>query len=195
MTHQLDDVLNRIDAANADDPNTEIVNGEPVPAALIYGRRMSDWVDRLRRDAPDELKIAARAQHIRRWDIPRSRFPMDRAGYHKWRTTLYGYHGDQAAEIMRDCGCDEAAIERVKFILSKKKLKSDPDVQTLEDAAALVFLENHFLDFFERDDIDEQKMIGILKKTWAKMSDRGREAALNLDLPAQAKDLVAKALV
>lgn len=194
MSDRLEQALQRVDTANAEDPNTEGVDGEEVPAALVYGRRMSAWVERLRPDAPEELQIAARAQHIRRWEVPRSDFPMDRAGYHRWRTTLYGYHGDRAGEIMRACGYDEAAIERVKFILSKKKLKSDPDVQTLEDAAALVFLEHHFLEFFERDDIDEAKMIGILKKTWAKMSEQGQAAALQLDLPAQAKALMKEAV-
>ena len=108
---------------------------------------MSAWVDRLRPDAPEALCVAARAQHIRRWEIPRSDFPEGRAGYHRWRTTLYGFHGDKTAEIMRETGYDEETIERVRFILQKKQLKSDPDVQTLEDAAALVFLEHHLADF------------------------------------------------
>jgi len=191
---KLDRVFAAIDAANAKDPNTETVDGDERPATLLYGQRMSDWVDRLRPDAPDTLRIAARGQHIRRWDIPRSDFPMDRAGYHKWRTTLYVYHGDKVGELMAETGYPEEDIDRVKFILQKKKLKSDPDVQTLEDAAALVFLQHHFLDFVENRDVEEEKMIDILRKTWAKMSDQGQKAALALDLPPEAAERVKKAL-
>ena len=191
---QLDRTLARIDEDNAEDPNTEIIGGSEVPAAILYGQRMSAWVDRLRPDAPEALRVAARAQHIRRWEIPRSDFPEGRAGYHRWRTTLYGFHGDKTAEIMRETGYDEETIERVRFILQKKQLKSDPDVQTLEDAAALVFLEHHLADFAARDDMTEEKLIGILQKTWAKMSEDGQEAALTLDLSPDLQQLLQTAL-
>ena len=119
---------------------------------------------------------------------------MDRAGYYKWRTTLYAFHGEKAAEIMRETGYDEEAIERVKQILSKKKLKTDPDVQTLEDAAALVFLEHHLADFAARDDMAEEKLIGILQKTWGKMSEQGQHEALKLNLPPELQEIIQKAL-
>ena len=43
-----------------------------------------------------------------RWQIPRAAFPMDRAGYLHWRTTLYDFHADRAAEVLRDVGYDDA---------------------------------------------------------------------------------------
>lgn len=185
MSSLLNDVLNAIDAANAADPKG---------AAVDYGRRMSAWVDRLRPDAPEELRIAARGQHIRRWEIPRSDFPMDKAGYHKWRTTLYGFHADRLAEIMRAHGYDEAAIERTRSIVQKKRLKTDPDAQTLEDAAALVFLEHDLTEFAARADMTEDKLIDILRKTWAKMSAQGQQAALGLSLAPGHTAVVTKAL-
>ena len=191
---QMEQTLLRIDEANRDDPNMESEDNQEIPAVLLYGRRMSAWVDRLKPDASEALRIAARAQHIRRWEVPRSDFPMDRAGYHKWRTMLYGYHGEKAAEIMKATGYGDETIERVKLILTKKKLKTDPEVQTLEDAAALVFLEHHLAEFAARDDMPEEKLIGILQKTWRKMSESGQQEALKLDLPPELQEIVGKAL-
>jgi hypothetical protein len=185
MSERLSAVLLAIDAANAADPKG---------TAVAYGQRMSAWVDRLRPDASEELRIAARGQHIRRWEIPRSDFPMHKTGYHQWRITLYGFHADRLAELMRAQGYDDASIERVRSIVQKKRLKTDPDAQTLEDAAALVFLEHDLAEFAARDDMDEPKLIDILRKTWAKMSAAGQQAALGLDLAPDLKPTVLKAL-
>lgn len=191
---RLQDAFDRIDEANAQDPNTEDVDGVETPAALVYGRRMTGQLERLRPDASEALRIAARAQHIRRWELPRSDFPMDRAGYLKWRTTLYGYHGEKAGEIMAAAGYDDESIARVKLILSKRKLKTDPEAQTLEDAAALVFLEHHLAEFAAREDMTEEKLINILQKTWGKMSEQGQQEALELELPPDLQEIVRKAL-
>lgn len=180
--------IEKFDAANAQDPT--LVDG--IPAELLYARRMTDWLNRLYSDADEILHLAVRAQHIRRWMIPRSRYPMTRAGYHQWRTMLYTFHADIAAEILREVGYDDAAIARVRSLLRKEKLKADPQSQALEDVACLVFLENYFAEFAPKH--DEQKVIDILRRTWKKMSDRGRAAALELQLPAEARRLVEKAL-
>lgn len=194
MDTRLDCALKAIDDANARDPNREMADdGTSQPAALLYGRRMSVWMDRIRPDAPEELRIAARGQHIRRWEIPRSEFPMDKAGYHKWRTTLYGFHADRVEEVMRRCGYEDETIDRARSIVQKKRIKSDPDAQSLEDAAALVFLEFHAAEFAARPDMTEDKLIDIVRKTWAKMSANGREAARHLSLPDPVRVVVAKA--
>jgi len=117
---------------------------------------------------------------------------MDRAGYHRWRTRLYTLHADTAEKILRDVGFDETTIEKVRSLLMKKRLKADPETQALEDVACLVFLESYFADFAARH--DEQKIIGILRKTWAKMSETGQAAALTLKLPPQAQRLIKAAL-
>jgi hypothetical protein len=183
----------RIDAANADDP-LRIPDGDGVDAAseVVYSRRMSAWLDRLYPDASEALRLAARAQHIRRWEIPRDRYPMDRAGYYKWRTTLYRFHADTAAQLLRETGYDHATIDRVGSLLRKERLKADPQTQALEDTICLVFLEGYFTDFIARH--DDQKVIGILRRTWAKMSPAGHAAALKLPLAGRAADLVARAL-
>ena len=181
----------RFDAANARDPNVTIVEGMPQPKELVYARRMTDWLSRLEPNASEPVQLAARCQHLMRWSIPRDSYPMDRPGYLKWRTTLYDFHADRAAEILRDVGYDDATIARVRSLVRKEKIKADPEMQLLEDVICLVFLENYFAEFAA--DHDEEKLIRILRRTWAKMSPRGHEAALGLDLPERERKLVERA--
>jgi Domain of unknown function (DUF4202) len=187
-SEQFQAAIEKFDAANAQDPT--LIGG--APAELVYARRMTGWLQRLYPDAAEALQLAARAQHIRRWMIPRSRYPMTRQGYHQWRTTLYSFHADEAAKILREVGYDDITIERVRFLLRKEKLKADPETQALEDVACLVFLENYLADFAIKH--EEQKVIDILRRTWKKMSERGRAAAMELPLKAEARRLVEMAL-
>lgn len=181
-----------IDAANSEDPNVEIHEGRAYPKELLYGQRMTAWLERLRPDAPEALRLACRAQHIQRWKISRDLFPRDRRGYLLWRKQLYGFHADVAATLLRDAGYDDAAIERVAALIRKKRLGADPDAQTLEDAACLVFLDCHFPEFAAK--MEPGKVIGILRKTWKKMSGPARELALTLSYPDIARNLLEQAL-
>jgi len=184
--------IKRIDAANAQDPNVVSDGATKVPAELLYSRRMTNWLNKLYPSASEALQLAARAQHIRRWEVPRNRYPMDRAGYHRWRTGLYAFHADIAAGVLREVGYDEPTIARVQSLLKKERLKADPETQALEDAICVVFLENYFADFAAKH--DEEKVVVILRRTWAKMSAVGRDAALKLPMSAEAGALVARAL-
>ena len=182
-----------IDAANAADPNPATDDdGRPVPSELLYGRRMSRWLDRLYPAAAAPLRLAARAQHVRRWQVPRDAYPMDRAGYHRWRTGLYTFHADTAAELLRSVGYDDATVDRVRFLIRKQQLKADPDTQALEDTICLVFLENYFAAFSAKH--EPEKVVAILRRTWAKMSPAGHAAALALPMSADAAALVGRAL-
>ena len=182
----------RVDAANADDPRREVFDGVEYPRELLYVQRMTSWLERLAPDAPETLRLAARCQHIRRWTIPRRDYPMDRQGYKAWRTRLAQFHADAAGEILRDVGYDDQTVRRVQTLLRKEKLKLDPEVQLLEDVICLVFLESYFADFATQH--DEDKLVGIVRKTWKKMSPYGHEAALALNLPPAARVIVEKAL-
>ena len=182
----------RFDAANAADPNTEMVDGVAYPKELLYAQRMTAWLDKLAPDASEVLRLAARAQHIRRWAIPRRDYPMTRTGYLKWRTSLYHFHADTAGDILRQVGYDDATIAAVQSLLRKERLKRNPDMQRLEDVICLVFLESYFANFAPQ--YDEQKVLDIVRKTWKKMSPRGRAAARDLTLTAAARALLEKAL-
>ena len=188
MTSRLDDALARFDAVNAEDPRRD--GGEP--SELVYARRMTSWLERLAPDAPEELRLAVRAQHIARWRLPRDRYPDGRAGYRRWRSACALMHADIAAEILEEIGYGGAAVQRVRDLLTKRGLAHDPDVQTLEDVACLVFLEHGFAGFAQKHARD--KLVDIVKKTWGKMSERGRDAARTLTLPPELAAIVADAL-
>lgn len=181
-----------IDAVNAQDPNCGTWNGQSVPAALLYSWQMTTWLTRLLPDPGELHHIAARAQHIGRWRVPRSDYPATRAGYLAWRSGLYTYHADHAAQIMTEIGYPADAVECVKRMLAKRGLKQDPDVQLIEDLACLVFLEHYFVPFAATQGDD--KIIDIVRKTWRKMSESAQQAALGLALPERLADLVHQAL-
>ena len=180
--------VHRFDAANAEDPNTEVVDGVPQPKELVYANRMTAALHRFTPDARETVQLAARCQHIRRWTIPRDDYPDGRAGYRQWRTDLANFHADTAVEILRDVGYDEATIARVQSLVRKDRLKADRDAQLLEDVICHVFLTHYLADFAVKH--DEPKVIDILKKTWRKMSDTGRAAVPSLELPEAVRALV-----
>lgn len=186
---RIERTLAAIDAANGEDPRRE-PGGEP--EALVYGRRMSAALERLRPEAGAALRIAVRAQHVERWKVPRASYPEGRAGYLRWRADLGRMHAERAGEIARAVGWDEATIERVASLVQKKRLRADEEAQALEDCACLVFLE-HGLDAFAREH-DDEKVVDILRKTWSKMSEGARRAAEGLPLSARAQALIEKAL-
>jgi hypothetical protein len=189
---RLRDVIAAIDAANGRDPNTIEIEGRTEPAELIYGRRMSATLARLAPAASEPLRIAARGQHIERWTSPRRGYPESRVGYLRWRKDLQDFHARRLGEIMSATGYDASAIARVGALIRKEKLKSDAEVQMLEDVACIVFLEHYLGDFLPKT--DEDKLAAILAKTWKKMSPLGREEAEKLALPPPASTLLERGL-
>lgn len=181
---RLDSALAAIDRVNEEDPRR--------PHELEYGRRMTEWARKLAPAASDELLIAARAQHVARWRIPREDYPEGRTGYLRWRDALKGMHADIAAGILREHGFGDDEIRKVRTLIAHKNLATDPEGQTLEDAACLVFLEHEFAEFAAKT--DREKMIEILRKTWGKMSPAARDAALALPLGPREVELVRAAL-
>ncbi|MEP0369121.1 MAG: DUF4202 domain-containing protein [Cyclobacteriaceae bacterium] len=192
MDNKLNKVLEAIDEINAQDPNLEVSEGEKIPKELLYGQRMSAALKAFHENASEILQIAARGQHIRRWDIPRSDYPMDRKGYLQWRTQLKMMHASIIEEIMKKHSYSEGEIKIAKDLLMKKGLKSNRDAQTLEDVICLVFLKYYIDDFAKGK--EEDKMISILQKTWGKMSENGHKAAQRLSLSSETSTLVSKAL-
>src|SRR5688572_13429263 len=150
--HRLTNTLAAFDAANREDPHHEIVGGKPVPKEWIYAQRMTQRLHQFCQSPSEALQLAARSQHICRWKIPRSDYPMDKQGYKKWRMDLAKLHGDIAGEIMAAQGYDEAMITRVKDLLLKRSLKRDEEVQLLEDVVCLVFIEYYLEDFASKHD-------------------------------------------
>jgi hypothetical protein len=184
------------DAANSADPNRERDGRLEDPKELVYARRMSRMLERFAPDAPEAVRLAVRCQHIRRWEIPRDQYPRTPEGYRAWRKRLMDFHAEVAGRIMEAVGYEPKAIARVQALVRKERLKRDPDAQLVEDVVDLVFLQ-HYLEPFvaEHPEYDEAKLADILRKTWAKMSPRGHEAALTIvKLPEALKPVVLRAV-
>ncbi|MBS1145415.1 MAG: hypothetical protein H6R14_2821 [Proteobacteria bacterium] len=181
------------DAANAEDPNQE--DGQP--KELLYARRMTDMIQRFAPQAGEVAQLAVRAQHIRRWTVPRNTYPLGKPGYFAWRTGLYKFHAATAGELMRQAGYDEIMVAQVMAAIGKEGIKTNPDTQLLEDVSCLVFIEHYMLGFAgQQADYTEEKWLGIIRKTWKKMSDAAHSFATTggITLPEALVPLISKAI-
>jgi hypothetical protein len=184
--------LARFDEENSCDPNHETVDGVKRPRELIYAQWLTDWVLRLNPNASEELRLAARCQHLRRWEIPRNSYPMTRVGYLQWREGLKKFHAEKAGEILKEVGYPQEIIKRVQSLNLKKDFPKDPEARALEDALCLVFLEHQFADLAAKT--AEEKMINAVQKTWEKMTEQARTEALKLSYSEKDKKLIENAL-
>lgn len=180
-----------IDALNAEDPNTLTFRDRTGAKELLHASLAADWVKRLRPDASDALLLAARAHHVRRWEIPRSSYPAGRKGYLDWRRDLQAFHARTCAAVLERHGYDRGAIDRVGELIQKRNLGSDTEAQVLEDALCLVFLETQAGAFA---DTEPKKVGRVLVQTLRKMSDEGRRAVRGLELVDAVAALVHEAL-
>ena len=204
MAPNLKEALDLIDAAHAED--TRKVESSGKPYELHYAEQMTHYLDLHTPDASPLLHVAVRAQHFRRWEVPRDSYPKTRPGYFAWRTYLKKRQAEQVKEICLKCDFSEDEASHVAALIAKEDLKKgegkgDPEAQILEDCACLVFLDDQF-DGYEAkwkeehatEEEADNKMISILQKTWIKMGKRGQDLALQLDLSDKAKELIGKAL-
>ncbi len=174
---KLEQALQAFDAYNRNDPNVFVWQGEEWPREYFFALKLHEWVLKLRPDAGEALLLAARCQHIGRWEVPRSSYPEGRIGYLTWRKDLTRYHADKAAGILREIGYDDGTIARVRTILLKQGIKQDDEVQTMENALCLVFLEYQYEDFHAKN---PDKIVEILRKSLVKMDGEGHRHALQL---------------
>jgi len=188
-------IIEDIDRINAEDPNLEKKGDIDNPKELLYGQRMSGMLLEFEAGASEVLRIAVRAQHIKRWSIPRESYPMDRKGYLLWRTELKKFHGQLTGELMEKNGYTAEEIKRVDDLINKRRLKTDPEAQCLEDVVCLVFLKYYFDDFIDKHKDEEEKIVEIVRKTWNKMSKKGHEAAMLMEHSGKALKVIGKALV
>jgi hypothetical protein len=191
---KLEHALERFERCHREDPRLYHRRAETLPYSVWYHQRLRHWVEVLDEHASEPLRLAAACQHIRRWTVARDTFPAGPSGYKRWRSHLARVHAEIAEAILRDVGYDDDAVVRVRALLQKKGLKVDPEVQLFEDAICLVFLENELSSFADKH--DDEKIVDILRKTWAKMSPRGHRRALELaaELSPRARGLVERAV-
>jgi hypothetical protein len=181
-----------VDEVNARDPRVVASERCDAPADLLYGQRMSARLARFAPDASEALRLAVRAQHIGRSDVPRGAYPEGRAGYRRWRSDLAARHAAAAAAIAERVGYDPAVVARVESIVGKRGRERDPEVQILEDVACLVFLEHYLPEFAARH--ERAKVVDVVTKTWRKMSTAAHAEALALPLGPAERAIVEDAL-
>ena len=176
MAPNYDEVIRLIDAAHSEDPKKINVSGKEMPYELHYAQKMSSYLDKREPDASMVLKVAIRAQHFRRWEVPRDSYPMTRVGYHAWRTHLKRRQAQLVASIADGCGFEIDETRKIEALIEKQGLREgDPEAQVL-------------------DQHDEDKIVKILQKTWGKMSEKGHQMALDIDMEGDCRKLVEKAL-
>jgi hypothetical protein len=186
------EALRRFDEVNSHDPNKTMSSEGLKPCELAYAEWLTDWVLRICPEASEELRLAARSQHLCRWQVPRQSYPMTRTGYLQWRESLKKFHAEKAGEILREVGYPPETVARVQSLNLKKNLAQDHETQVLEDALCLVFLQYQFAALAAKT--PEEKMLGVIQKTWKKMSPAGQNAAAALAFGPKEKALFDRVL-
>ncbi len=190
--HRFEAAVRRFDEENSRDPNSETLEGIAHPRELIYAQWLTDWVLKLCPGASEELRLAARCQHLCRWMVPRDSYPMTRGGYLQWREGLKKFHAQKAGVILREVGYPPAVIERVQNLNLKKNFPLDAESRVLEDALCLVFLERQVATLANKT--AETKMINALQKSWKKMTPAAQALGLQLSYGPREKGLIERAL-
>ena len=187
-TDQFKRAIEAFDAYNQNDPNKEEHNGKVFSKEVLYAQRMTNWLNQFAPDAPDYVKLAARCQHIGRWEIARDHFPMDKKGYLQWRNQEKIHHAKVAEEILNACQYASETIDKVKFLVLKKELFTNTDTQLLEDVICLVFIEFYIEAFAAKH--DDEKVVDIIKKTLKKMSSKGIDSAQKISVSKKIASLI-----
>lgn len=191
---RFDDAIATIDAVNAHDPFTIEIDGVVRPKEQAHAELMTEWVLRLDPDASEPQLIAARAHHLRRWSLPRDSYPEGRAGYLRWRTALKKQHAEEVGVILAGAGYDGDEIAQVQQIIRKEGLgqPGHEALQVHEDALCLVFLQTQLAATV--DQLGDEHMLDVIRKTAAKMSSAGLACVGGLAMREHDRDLIGRAL-
>lgn len=191
-TERFQTAIAAFDAFNSNDPNRKVHNGKSFPKEILYAQRMTERLHRFAPNASEPVKLAARCQHIGRWEIPRSSYPINKKGYLQWRSEEKIHHAKIAESILANCGYDSEVIEKVKFLVFKKELHTNADTQLLEDVVCLVFIEFYLEEFAAKH--DGEKVIDIIRKTVKKMSAAAIEAVSLIPVSTKIQSLLQQAV-
>ena len=191
-SERFDRAVAAIDRGNAEDPNVVTIRTRTGPKEVLHAELVTEWVGRLRPGAGEALLLAARGHHYRRWTVPRASAPAGRAGYLRWRKSLQEQHARELGALLTGVGYDDETVARVQSIVRKTGLADDAEVQALEDALCLVFLETQLADVVAR--LEPGTLERVLVRTAQKMSAAGRAAIAEVPLDAAASAVLAGAL-
>jgi hypothetical protein len=167
----IDRALALLDAANAEDPNHLIADGGPVPRAMWQGIRATYWLAHMTSAPSPALALAARAHHLRRWEILRADYPEGRAGYHRWKRAAREHNAASLRDALVPHVGGEltpAVIMRAATLVQRSELGHDAETQFVEDVACLVFLETQYDELIVK--LGPEKVAAAVEKTLKKMS-------------------------
>jgi hypothetical protein len=181
-----------IDDANAADPVHIHVRGALQPLAQVHGRLAAEWVAQLYPDLDELASLAARAHHLRRWEVPRSEYPEGKAGYHRWKRDQRARHASDVGTLLTAHGYTADEVAQVQAYVRREDLAGTPGSQAVEDAACLVFIETQLADV--RLKLDRDHLIDVLRKTARKMSPLALGAVARIPLGVEEQQLLADAL-
>jgi hypothetical protein len=189
---RLELALAAIDAANADDPTLVSTAQGAVPLAQLHGQLAFEWVKRLSPWADETVLLAARAHHLRRWELSRDSYQAGRAGYLRWRRDQKQRHARDVALLLSAARYDAATIERVQALIRRDDLAADPEAQLVEDGACLAFLATQLSSLSQR--LEHDRLVEVLARTVAKMSPAARVMVHDVEMDAPSRALVAEAV-
>ena len=181
-----------IDTANAADPTMIVVHGSSHPLALIHGQLAAEWVERLHPEAGEAWLLAARAHHLRRWEVPRADYATGKAGYLKWKRHQRLRHAADVGALLTEVEYEAEVIERVQALVRRDNLATDAGSQAVEDAACLVFIETQLAEISTK--LDHDHLIDVIRKTAKKMSPEALAAVSHIPLAEAEQSLLAAAL-
>ena len=178
-----------IDAANSADPGAVEVRGAgPRPLALVHGELAAEWVGVLSPDAGELVSLAARAHHLRRWELPRTQYAAGRAGYLQWKRDQRKRHAGDVGALLAGVGYEPDDIVQVQAMV----LRQGPGGQLVEDAACLVFIETQLAAVATQ--LDRDHLLDVIRKTANKMSPAALAAVSSMPLGEVERSLLVEAL-
>ncbi len=178
-----------IDAANSADPGAVEVRGAgPRPLALVHGELAAEWVGVLSPDAGELVSLAARAHHLRRWELPRTQYAAGRTGYLQWKRDQRKRHAGDVGALLAGVGYEPDDIVQVQAMV----LRQGPGGQLVEDAACLVFIETQLAAVATQ--LDRDHLLDVIRKTANKMSPAALAAVSSMPLGEVERSLLVEAL-
>ncbi len=186
----MNDLFEKIDSLHALDPVKESAGEYEVSRESLYCERMVKKLYKIIQQPGIHLELAARCHHLCRWEVNRKDFPEGRSGYYLWRNEVYKHQATIAERLMDEEKITGEVKEKVLRIIKKEGIKTDHDVQLVEDIACIVFIENYLDEFSEK--YDEAKLVNIIRKTLNKMSEQGHRWLLNAVIPDKIVQLLKK---
>jgi hypothetical protein len=182
----------KFDNYNKADPHVFTWGSITYPQEFFLALKLHEWVLKLSPHASEELLLASRSQHIGRWEIPRDSYPEGREPYLLWRKDLAKHHAAVVTHILQEVGYAAEQVNRVTQIILKQRIKADAEVQVIENALCLVFLQFQYEEFLYKH--SREKVVNIIKRSLLKMDQAGHQEALNLQYSTQGLDFIKEAL-